>query len=176
VVGKTTLVVGVAALVAALTYVLSSPASTPMVRSTYQGKTAQSWARAAHGWQRTAAKRSRLGDWLQRRLTARVLEVRTLHRTIRRLSAHDTVLTSPLERNFLCIHGGEGSWTDPNAPFYGGLQMDDSFQKTYGRPFYDAWGSADHWPASVQIAVAIHAYLSRGYWPWPNTARACGLL
>lgn len=172
----TTVVVGVAALTVALTQVFTSEASTPMVRSTYQGRTAQSWAVAAHGWQRTAVKRAHLSEWLQKRLTARVLEVGSLHRAVRRLSAHDTVLTSPLERNFLCIHSHEGSWTDPNAPFYGGLQMDDSFQRTYGPEFYKAWGSADHWPASVQIAVAIRAYLRRGYYPWPNTARYCGLL
>jgi hypothetical protein len=177
VIRKTTLVVGVAAAVAALTYTLSSPASTPMVRATYQGYTVQQWAKAAHGWQRTAAKRSQLGDWLQKRLVARVREVNTLHRTVRRLSAHDSVLTDPLERNFLCIHTYEGSWTDPNSPFYGGLQMDDEFQRTYGPEFYRAWGSADHWPVSVQIAVAIRAYLSgRGFHPWPNTARYCGLL
>ena len=147
-----------------------------MVRSTYQGRTAESWARAAHGWQRTAAKRSELATWLQLRLTTRVREAQTLRRAVRRLAAQDTVLTSPEERNFLCIHGGEGSWTDPNAPFWGGVQMDLGFQKTYGREFYDHYGTADHWPVSVQIAVAIKASWTRGYHPWPNTARACGLL
>jgi hypothetical protein len=39
------------------------------------------------------------------------------------------------------------------------------------------YGTADHWPPAVQIAVAIRAYASgRGFYPWPNTARACGLL
>jgi hypothetical protein len=176
VIRTTTLVVGVAALAVALTITFSSSASTPMVRETFQGRTAQSWANAAHGWQRTAVKRAQLGDWLQRKLTARVLEVRSLHRAIRRFSAHDTVLTDPRERNFLCIHGFEGAWNDPGSPYWGGLQMDLEFQRTYGPEFYRAWGTADHWPVSVQIAVAMRAYLSRGYWPWPNTARYCGLL
>jgi hypothetical protein len=84
---------------------------------------------------------------------------------------------STLIADFQCIHTHEGSWTDPGAPYYGGLQMDWSFMSTYGGDYLRAWGTADHWPASVQIAVAIRAYLSgRGFYPWPNTARACGLI
>lgn len=173
---KTTVVVGVAALVAALTYTFAAPASTPMVRTTYQGYTVQQWAKAAHGWQRTAVKRAELRDWLQTRLASRVREVQSLHHAIRRISAHDTVLTTPLDRNFLCIHNHEGSWQDPDSPYFGGVQMDLEFQRTYGPEFYRAWGTADHWPVSVQLAVAMRAYLTRGYHPWPNTARYCGLL
>ncbi len=78
---------------------------------------------------------------------------------------------------FLCIHRYEGSWTDPGAPFWGGVQMDYDFMATYGGPFLRAWGTADHWPPYIQVAVAEYARLSgRGYAPWPNTARACGLL
>ena len=80
-------------------------------------------------------------------------------------------------KNLLCIHGGEGSWTDPNAPYYGGLQMDLGFQRTYGRWYLNSWGTADHWAPFVQIYVAYRAIRSgRGYYPWPNTGRACGLL
>jgi hypothetical protein len=87
--------------------------------------------------------------------------------------------TSPtaLLSAFACIHRYEGSWTDPGAPYYGGLQMDTDFMKAYGRDYLRAWGTADHWPPSVQIAVAIRAYLAgRGFNPWPNSARRCGLL
>ncbi len=84
---------------------------------------------------------------------------------------------STLERAFLCIHTFEGSWTDAGAPFWGGLQMDSSFQSSYGDWAVRAFGTADHWPVSVQIATAIRAYVSgRGFYPWPNTARSCGLL
>src|SRR5215471_18639237 len=38
----------------------------------------------------------------------------------------------PHYEQWMCIHRYEGSWTDPNAPFWGGLQMDESFQKAYG--------------------------------------------
>ena len=79
-----------------------------------------------------------------------------------------------LDRAFLCIHANEGAWNDPNAPYYGGLQMDSSFQRTYGPEFLRAFGTADRWPASVQIAVAVRAWLSRGFGPWP-TRRFCGL-
>jgi hypothetical protein len=88
-----------------------------------------------------------------------------------------TLGASGLVKGFLCIHRFEASWTDPNAPYFGGLQMDSSFMDSYGHNFYKAWGTADHWPAFVQITVALNAHLSgRGFHPWPNTARYCGLL
>jgi hypothetical protein len=80
-------------------------------------------------------------------------------------------------RGFMCIHRFEGSWTDPGAPYYGGLQMDWTFMNTYGSDYLRAWGTADHWPPAVQIAVAMRAYLSgRGFYPWPTSARLCGLI
>ena len=42
-------------------------------------------------------------------------------------------LNPPHKRQWLCIHRYEGSWRDPNAPYYGGLQMDLEFQ-THLRP------------------------------------------
>ena len=85
--------------------------------------------------------------------------------------------SSTLWAAFMCIHKYEGSWTDGGAPYYGGLQMDITFQQVYGPEFLRAFGTADHWPPAVQVAVAMRAYLSgRGFWPWPNTARLCGLL
>jgi hypothetical protein len=27
-------------------------------------------------------------------------------------------------RQAMCVHHGEGSWRDPNAPYYGGMQLD----------------------------------------------------
>jgi len=79
-------------------------------------------------------------------------------------------------RAFACIHRYEGSWSDPGAPYYGGLQMDWNFMNAYGREYLQAWGTADHWPPQVQIAVAVRAYLSgRGFDPWPTSSRLCGL-
>jgi hypothetical protein len=78
---------------------------------------------------------------------------------------------------WLCIHRGEAPWTDPNPPYYGGLQMDYEFQQTYGRALLQQKGTADHWTPLEQIWVAERAFRSgRGFYPWPNTARYCGLL
>lgn len=78
---------------------------------------------------------------------------------------------------WLCIHRYEGSWTDPNPPYYGGLQMDMSFMQAYGGQLLRTKGTADHWTPLEQIWVAERAYRSgRGFYPWPNTARGCGLI
>jgi hypothetical protein len=84
----------------------------------------------------------------------------------------------PLTDRFLCIHRFEGSWSaNTGNGYYGGLQMDYAFMRRYGSAELARWGTADSWPASAQIAVAERAYRSgRGFWPWPNSARLCGLL
>jgi hypothetical protein len=76
---------------------------------------------------------------------------------------------------WLCIHRYEGSWADPGSPYWGGLQMDLSFQQTYGGWLLRHKGTADHWSALEQIWVAVRAARSRGFSPWPNTARSCGV-
>lgn len=53
--------------------------------------------------------------------------------------------------------------------------MDLSFQETYGKVYYNKWGTADHWPTWAQLLAARRAVNSRGFEPWPNTARMCGL-
>lgn len=98
---------------------------------------------------------------------------------------HSSMFNHPsyIVRGLLCIHHYEGSWKDPASPYWGGLQMDMSFQKTYGWMksgghkwyFVNKWGTADHWPVWAQMVAGIHGYFSRGWSPWPNTARDCGL-
>ena len=90
--------------------------------------------------------------------------------------AHRTAEHPPHLSQFLCIHHYEGSWTDTGAPYYGGLQMDVGFQQSYGGWLYTQKGTADHWSPLEQIWTAEKALRSRGFWPWPNTARFCGLL
>ena len=81
----------------------------------------------------------------------------------------------PALRGWLCIHRYEGSWADPGSPYWGGLQMDLSFQRTYGGWLLRHKGTADHWSPLEQIWVAVRAARVRGYSPWPSTARDCGL-
>jgi hypothetical protein len=78
----------------------------------------------------------------------------------------------------LCIHGGEGSWdSNTGNGYYGGLQMDGDFMRSYGAEFLAQWGTADKWPVWAQLVAAENAYRAgRGFNPWPNTARDCGLL
>lgn len=77
---------------------------------------------------------------------------------------------------WLCIHHFEGSWTDPNPPYFGGLQMDIQFMRTYGGWILAHHGTADHWQPRTQMLVAERAWRTRGFYPWPATARMCGLL
>ena len=76
---------------------------------------------------------------------------------------------------WLCIHHYEGSWTDSGGPYWGGLQMDLGFQETYGGWLLRHKGTADHWSPLEQIWVAVRAAHTRGFAPWPNTARYCGV-
>lgn len=126
---------------------------------TFQGKSAKWWAQRTTYWKKNALKRGRTIKTHKRALRKRV-----------RMGG------SGVTRGFLCIHSFEGSWQDPNAPYWGGLQMDMSFQRAYGKEFLKALGTADNWPPFIQIAVAMKAYYSgRGFQPWPNTRRMCGL-
>lgn len=122
---------------------------------------------AAYGHGRPQHRHARAARWLAD-------ELADVHALLERI----TYWVPPQIRSaFLCIHGGEGAWDDPNAPYWGGLQMDLEFQATYGPEFLRRWGTADRWPPAVQIHVAYRAYRSgRGFWPWPTTARRCGLL
>ena len=106
--------------------------------------------------------------WLRHTMTRKI-------RTYRSLQAVSS--TPPHYSAWLCIHSHEGSWTDDGAPYYGGLQMDWSFMSSYGGHLLRAKGPANNWTPLEQMWVAERAYSSgRGFYPWPNTARMCGLL
>jgi len=105
-----------------------------------------------------------------RRWVLRLWTQRELH--ARRKAQHPPHLAA-----WLCIHRYEGAWADPNPPYFGGLQMDLGFQRTYAPELVRRKGTADKWTPLEQIWVAERAYRSgRGFYPWPNTARYCGLL
>jgi len=104
-------------------------------------------------------------------LTAVVAAALTLATSQARASTYGRIV-----HNLLCIHRYEGRWDDPGWPYWGGLQMDRNFMRAYGPRFYRRWGTADHWPRWAQLNAGVRAVRVRGYAPWPNTARICGLL
>ena len=97
----------------------------------------------------------------------------------RRQARHASWLAAhpPHKRGWLCIHHFEGGWSDSGDPYWGGLQMDRGFMSTYAPAFLLRKGWANRWTPLEQMWVAERAHRSgRGYGPWPNTARHCGLL
>jgi hypothetical protein len=84
---------------------------------------------------------------------------------------------------WLCIQrhetgGSHPGWrTNTGNGYFGGLQFDHEFQVAYGGWLYRLKGSAENWTPLEQMWTAEVAHASgRGFTPWPNTARMCGLL
>lgn len=94
------------------------------------------------------------------------------------LSTRERAQNPPHRRQWLCIHHFEGAWTSNTGNgYYGGLQMDLSFQRTYAPGLLGRKGTADHWTPLEQMWAAEKAHRSgRGFYPWPNTARYCGFI
>ena len=83
----------------------------------------------------------------------------------------------PHRSAWLCINRYEAAWNDAGAPYYGGLQMDWGFMRTYGSDLLRRKGTADRWSPLEQMWVAERALRAgRGFYPWPNAARICGLI
>jgi hypothetical protein len=86
-------------------------------------------------------------------------------------------MSPPNKAAWLCIKRYEGSWHDGGAPYYGGLQMDYGFMRRYGSFLLRRKGTADNWTPLEQMWVAERAVRAgRGFYPWPNAARLCGLI
>jgi hypothetical protein len=95
--------------------------------------------------------------------------------------AHEAYLKAtnpPNYSSWMCIHHYEGAWNSATGNgYYGGLQMDSSFAGTYGSWLVREKGMPSNWTPLEQIWAAERARASgRGFYPWPNTARMCGLL
>ena len=92
--------------------------------------------------------------------------------------ARRKALHPPHRRQWQCIHSYEGRWqANSGNGYYGGLQMDISFQRHYGAWLLRRKGTADKWSPLEQMWVAERAHRSgRGFFPWPRTARYCGLI
>lgn len=138
-------------------------------------------------------KLCRLGRGMLRHHNSRLsrLEVR-----IKALT--EQILEVGNEEHWNCIHryerGADGWATNTGNGYYGGLQMDKEFQRDHGLDYLLKKGTAGNWTPREQMAVAERAkrgirtsrdehgrvYMwqdrPRGYNPWPNTARKCGLL
>jgi hypothetical protein len=82
----------------------------------------------------------------------------------------------PHKHDWLCIKRHEGAWNDSGDPYWGGLQMDRTFMRTYAPSALLKRGWANRWSALEQMWVAERAHRTRGFYPWPNTARYCGLI
>ena len=126
----------------------------------FKGHGPEWWATQSHRLDRAYRGEQRLTHHLQRLLASRLSELVWLVQA------------------FTCIHSHEApSWdTNTGNHYFGGLQLDMDFMRAYGRRLLYTKGTADHWTPAEQITVAIVAYQTRGFWPWPNTARMCGLL
>jgi hypothetical protein len=74
---------------------------------------------------------------------------------------------------WLCIHSREGAWNDPNAPYYGGLQMSYNWMNAV------PGGDAGKLPAMQQMWIAERVSAQHGFsysWmkgQWPNTYPPC---
>ena len=124
-------------------------------------------------WQRT------MGRKLTRKLEDPPADVETKIAVWQRVALKTRMRAQnpPHRHQWLCIHHFEGAWNDPNPPYYGGLQMDLSFQRRYGGGLLSRKGTANHWTPLEQMWAAERAHRAgRGFYPWPNTARYCGLI
>jgi hypothetical protein len=100
-----------------------------------------------------------------------------LYWRVRARAAQRLAARPPHRRGWLCIHRFEGTWTDGSDPYWGGLQMDRGFMLRYAPRHLLRRGWANRWTPLEQMWVAERAHRAgRGFWPWPNTARSCGLL
>ena len=135
------------------------------LRRIYPGRVTRSFASA-----NAATDRATLRLWQERSAAAAIA---VTEHAVRRAQ-----IATSLLQDFMCIHHFEGSWdSNTGNGYYGGLQMDLRFMRLYGQEFVARWGTADNWPVWAQLEVAAKAHVSgRGFTPWPNTARACGLL
>jgi hypothetical protein len=76
-----------------------------------------------------------------------------------------------------CLQRHEGSWRDGNDPYWGGLQMDRTFMRHYAPRHLLRRGWANTWTPIEQMWVGERAIRAgRGFYPWPNTGRMCGLI
>ncbi len=99
----------------------------------------------------------------------------------RAVAARRAARRPPHLRQWLCIyrherHPRQGWRTRTGNGYYGGLQMDLTFQRRYAAWLLRRKGTANRWSAVEQIWVAERGRKAQGWYAWPMTARACGLI
>lgn len=163
---------------------IANPVPTPAAtRSLELVQAIETYRTATWRWQRLTGATRTPTAFAERRTTDAAYRawVRDLWRT-RLATAYRRATNPPHRAAWQCIHRYERSpaqgWrTNTGNGYYGGLQMDISFQRHYGSELYARKGTADRWSSIEQMWVAERAYQSgRGFYPWPNTARYCGLI
>ena len=174
--------------IAALLSALAAAASVPSVRASDQARSMpdgkvvvrkiKRYQRVTWRWQRlmgvtrTPNRRRylRTRDIEYRRHVLRQWRRRAVRATRR---AHNP----PHKNQWQCLQRYEGPWRDAHDPYWGGLQMDRSFMRQYAPRYLLRRGWANTWTPVEQMWVAERALRAgRGFYPWPNTARVCGLV
>lgn len=132
-----------------------------VVEARYQGWTIRTWARKAAQARRDANARKQT-----------ILRLRAAQR-------HDALHFFRWLANADCVYqyerGAHGWETRTGNGYYGGMQADMDFQRTYAPGYLSRWGTADRWPWWAQLHMAYNGWVARGWNPWPNTSRLCGL-
>jgi hypothetical protein len=141
------------------------------------GQIAMHRSRAWH-WQRVLGTRRTPTDFAERSTTSvdALRSLRDCWRT-RAIDVRARAKRPPHKVAWSCIQRHEGRWNDPSAPYYGGLQMDITFQRRYGKYLLRRKGTANRWTRLEQMWTAEKALRAgRGFYPWPVAASRCGLI
>lgn len=118
-----------------------------------------SWIAERYPWRRDAV----LTTWTQRH---RRLLLRWLGVTV------TPWLHDPWYSSAMCVHHYEGAWNaNTGNGYYGGMQFSLSTWAANG-----GTGRPDLATPGEQLRVAYRTWQASGWYPWPNTARICGLI
>lgn len=136
------------------------------------------YQRATWSWQRLMGVPKTPSRRRYRRIRDLEYRIHVLHQWRRRaVRAKRRAHSPPHERQWRCLQRYEGPWSDAHDPYWGGLQMDKSFMRMYAPRHLLRRGWANRWTPIEQMWVAERALRAgRGFYPWPNTARMCGLI
>jgi hypothetical protein len=140
------------------------------------------WRERTWYWQRVMGKPRYPTAYLDRRSRSLTYRQRVLELWKDRAElAKRRALRPPHLKQWLCVFSHErdprqGWRTQTGNGFYGGLQMDMTFQRSYGGWLLKRKGRAHRWTPTEQVWVAERGRRVQGWYAWPNSARRCGLI